>query len=194
MRNLIKNRYIDMVYLYMICRWYQRKLTFFSGIAEDLVGGFTGSASRYTATTQELSMQPSDKLLQEAARDEAARSREAEAIAKAHERDLEKKTEAYRKEAEAEAEKIRKELEKQHERDVEFRKGLIDSAIERQKREVELEAKMAKRELDREAQVAKEALERSKLATNVEVNFDSAGELNSIISTNKINQVSIFFI
>nr|WBQ85682.1 CAHS 1a [Macrobiotus sp. 1 JF-2022a] len=34
---------------------------------------------------------------------------------------------------------------------------------------------MAKKELEREAQLAKEALERSKLATNVEVNFDSAG-------------------
>ncbi|OQV15592.1 hypothetical protein BV898_10311 [Hypsibius exemplaris] len=33
---------------------------------------------------------------------------------------------------------------------------------------------MAKRELDREGQLAKEALERSRLATNVEVNFDSA--------------------
>ncbi|XP_055351814.1 cytosolic-abundant heat soluble protein 94205-like [Paramacrobiotus metropolitanus] len=143
-------------------------------MAEELVGGFTGSAARYTATTGELNIQPSERLLQEAARDSAAHSRESEAIAKAHERELEKKTEQYRKEAEAEAEKIRKELEKQHERDIEFRKGLIDSAIERQKREVELEAKMAKRELEREAQLAKEALERSKLATNVEVNFDSA--------------------
>lgn len=145
-----------------------------SNVAEGLIGGFTGSAARYTATTADISIQPSAKQLDEARRDEESHHREAAAIAQQHERSLEKKTEEYRRQAEQEAEKIRKELEKQHERDIDFRKGLIDSAIDRQKKEVDLEAKMAKKELEREAQLAKDALERSKLATNVEVNFDSA--------------------
>ncbi|XP_055334646.1 cytosolic-abundant heat soluble protein 94205-like [Paramacrobiotus metropolitanus] len=146
-----------------------------AGLAEEVVGkGFTASAARITSTSQEASLTPSPQLQEAARRDEERYQRERDAIAMQHEKDLERKTEAYRKTAEAEAEKIRKELEKQHARDVEFRKDLVDTSIQRQKQEVELEARLAKKELEREAELAKEALEKSKLATNIEVKFDSA--------------------
>nr|P0CU46.1 RecName: Full=Cytosolic-abundant heat soluble protein 86272; Short=CAHS 86272; AltName: Full=Cytosolic-abundant heat soluble protein b; Short=SAHS-b; AltName: Full=Tardigrade-specific intrinsically disordered protein CAHS 86272; Short=TDP CAHS 86272 [Hypsibius exemplaris] len=146
-----------------------------AGLAQEIVGeGFTASATRISgaaATTQVLESQASRE---QAFKDQEKYSREQAAIARAHDKDLEKKTEEYRKTAEAEAEKIRKELEKQHARDVEFRKDLVESAIDRQKREVDLEAKYAKKELEHERELAMNALEQSKMATNVQVQMDTA--------------------
>jgi len=136
--------------------------------------GFTASASRITGTSAEANIHMTPEMIEQAKKDEERYRREHDAIAQQHDKELERKTEQYRKQAELEAEKIRKELEKQHQKDIDFRKDLIDSTIQRQKAEVDLEAKMAKRELEREAQLAKDALERSKLATNVEVDFQSA--------------------
>lgn len=146
-----------------------------AGLGQALVGeGFQASAARISGGSQEMNVQPSEKLLQEAAMDKERYGREQEAIQNRLQSETERKTEAYRKTAEAEAERIRKELEKQHERDIEFRKDLVQGTIESQKKQVELEAIMAKRELDREGKLARDALEQSKMATNVEVNFDSA--------------------
>jgi len=145
------------------------------GLAQEIVGeGFSASATRVAGSASQEMVRETDASSHQAASDRARRDREMEAVARQSEKELEKKTEAYRKQAEAEAEKIRKELEKQYQRDIEFRKDLVESAIDRQKREVELEAKYAKTELEHERRLALDALDRSKLATNIEVNFDSA--------------------
>jgi regulator of protease activity HflC (stomatin/prohibitin superfamily) len=146
-----------------------------AGLGQALVGeGFTASAARISSGSSQINVQPSEKLTEEARRDQERYQREQEAILQRQQQQTEGKTEAYRKEAEAQAEKIRKELEKQHQKDVDFRKELVGDAINTQKKQVELEAMMAKRELDREAQAAREALDKSKLQTNIEVNMETA--------------------
>jgi len=145
------------------------------GLAQEIVGdGFSASAARISGAAQHTVVQEAQASREQALKDQEKYNREQAAIAQAHERDLEKKTDAYRKTAEEEAEKIRKELEKQHARDVEFRKDIVESAIDRQKREVDLEAKYAKKDLEHERELALNALEQSKLATNVQVQMDTA--------------------
>jgi len=145
------------------------------GLAQEMVGeGFSASAARVSGEASGEMVVESAASARQAFIDREKKDREMDAVAQASQKELEKKTEAYRKKAEEEAEKIRRELEKQHERDVEFRKDLVESAIDRQKREVDLEAKYAKKELEHERKLAMDALERSKLASNIEVNFDSS--------------------
>jgi len=146
-----------------------------AGLGQALVGeAFSASAARISSGSNQINVQPSEKLSEEARRDQERYQREQDAILQRQQQSTESKTEAYRKDAEAQAEKIRKELEKQHQKDIDFRKDLVGDAINTQKKQVELEAMMAKRELDREAQAAKEALEQSKLQTNIEVKMDTA--------------------
>ncbi|GAU88204.1 CAHS2 [Ramazzottius varieornatus] len=146
-----------------------------SGLGQQLVGeGFTASAARISGQSSETHVQMTPEMEAEARKDRERYERELQAINERHQRDIEGKTEAYRKQAEQEAERLRKELEKQHQRDIEFRKSLVQGTIENQKRQVELEAQLAKRELDREARLATQALDQSKMATDVQVNFDSA--------------------
>jgi len=156
-----------------------------AGLGQSLVGeGFTASAARISGGSQEVNVQASPRQQEEALLDQERYERELAAINERHQRDIEGKTEAYRKQAEIEAERIRKELEKQHQRDIEFRKSLVEGTIQTQKKQVELEAAMAKRELDREGQLARDALEQSKMATNVQVNFESsAGRTESGATT-----------
>lgn len=146
-----------------------------SGLAQEIIGeGFSASAARISGAESSTIVHESQSSREHAAKDQERYQREQAAIVKSHEKDLEKKTDEYRKTAEAEAEKIRRELEKQHARDVDFRKDVVESAIDRQKREVELEAKYAKKELDHERELALNALEQSKMATNVQVQLDTA--------------------
>jgi len=148
-----------------------------AGLGQALVGeGFTASAARISGGSQNVQVQPSPQMQQEACMDQEHYERELAAINERHQRDIEGKTEAYRKQAEIEAERIRKELEMQHQRDIEFRKTLVQGTIQTQKKQVELEAMMAKRELEREGKLASDALEQTKMATQVEVNFDAAAD------------------
>jgi len=150
-----------------------------TGVAQDLVGGFSANIARVTGTSQELQMQRTPQMIEQERQDEERYNRERDAIQLAHQKEIERMTEEYRKRAEAEAQKIRSELEKQHQRDVAFRKDLIDTAIERQRKEVDLEAKLAKRDLERGGQAAKASLDQSRLATNVDINFNAAASTNS---------------
>jgi len=146
-----------------------------AGLAQEIVGeGFTASAARISGASSNVMVNETAEMRQQQLKEQEHYQREKNAIERQHEKELEKKTEAYRKTAEEEAERIRKELEKQHARDVDFRKDLVESAIDKQKREVELEAKMAKKDLERERELALNALENSKMATNVQVQMDTA--------------------
>lgn len=138
--------YMD-VFLNKFIGQFSWPLFFVAGLAQEIVQGYTGSAATYTAQSNDINIQATPQMEEQARKEEEARNRERAAIEKDYDTKVGHKTEVYRQKAEEEARSIRKELEKQHERDIDFRKDLIASAINRQKQEVDLEAKMAKREL-----------------------------------------------